>query len=79
MVMRGDILLGIKTLTVRSGAYEIRQALRLKGVVDGIGLGIIVTCIPDRRVPKADGWPPDADGLSEGWSGYDDGGESDDE
>ena len=47
MVGRG-ILLGVKTLTVRSGAYEIHQALRLKDVVDGLGLGIIVICIQDQ-------------------------------
>jgi hypothetical protein len=74
MVMRGDILLGIKTLTVRSGTYEIRQALRLKEVVDGLGLGIILICIPDPKIPDTGGWYPDADGLSEGWS---DEGESD--
>jgi hypothetical protein len=76
-MVRGDILLGIKTLTVRSGTYEIRQALRLKEVADGLGLGIIVTCILDPRVSEdADGWSSDADGLSEVW-GWSDEGESD--
>jgi hypothetical protein len=51
-VMRGDVLLGIKTLTVRSRAYEIRQALRLKGVADGLGLGIVVTCILDPSIRR---------------------------
>jgi hypothetical protein len=50
MMVRGDIILGVKTLTVRSGEYEIHQALRLKEVADGLGLEIIVTCIPDPRV-----------------------------
>jgi hypothetical protein len=77
LIMRGDYLPGIKTLTVRSGAYEIRQAMRLKGVTDGLGLEITVTCIPD---PESDAneWPPDADGLSEDWN-LSDGGESDDD
>jgi hypothetical protein len=75
-MMQGDILPEIKTLTVRSGAYEIRQALRLKDVADGLGLEIIVTCVHDPEVPYADRWPPDADGMSEDWSEE---GESDDE
>jgi hypothetical protein len=76
-MMRGDILLGVKTLTVRSGTYEIRQALRLKDIADGLLLEIIVTCILDPDVSDDDGYP-DADGLSEGWGGCKNRGESND-
>jgi hypothetical protein len=67
LTMLGKILLGIKTLTVRSGTYDIRQAMRLKDVTDGLGLEVIVTCIPGPEVSDIEGWSPDADGLSEGW------------
>jgi hypothetical protein len=79
MVMRGNITLRIKTLTVRSGIYEIWQALRLKEVANGLGLDITVTWTPNPGMPDADGWSPNGDGSSEGWSGYEDGGGSDDE
>ncbi|KAF9645663.1 hypothetical protein BDM02DRAFT_478080 [Thelephora ganbajun] len=46
MVEMGDLLLRIRTLTVRSGEHAIRQALRFKEFTDELGLGIIVTCIP---------------------------------
>jgi hypothetical protein len=46
LMMRRDILIGIKTLTVCSGTYDIRQATRLKEVADDLGLGIVVTCTP---------------------------------
>ena len=77
MVMRGDYLPGIKTLIVRSGyRYEIRQALRLENVVDGLDLGISVTCIQDPEIADdsemIDGiydelWDLEADGASESW------------
>jgi hypothetical protein len=73
LMMRRDILLRIKTLTVRSGAYGIRQAMRLKDVADGLGLEIIVACIPDPEVSDIEGRTPDADGLSEGWDLNDEG------
>jgi len=44
MMMQGDPLPDIKTLTVRSGAYGRRRALRLKDVAGELGRGIIVTC-----------------------------------
>ena len=73
LMMRRKILLGIKTLTVRSGAYEIRQAMRLKDIADGLGLEIIVTCVPGPEVSDTEGQIPDADGLSEDWDLSDDG------
>jgi hypothetical protein len=73
LIMRGDIPPRVKTLTVRSGAYEIRQAMRLKDVVDGLGLEVIVTCTPGPEVSDIEGWSPDADGLSESWDLSDDG------
>jgi len=65
MMVQGDPLPGIKTLTVRSGAYGRRRALRLRDVVDELGLGIIVTCTPDPQILDDDDW--DSDGLSESW------------
>jgi hypothetical protein len=61
LMMGKDIHLGIETLTVRSGPSEIRQAMRLKDVADGLGLGINVTCIPDQSSMNC------PDGLSGGW------------
>ena len=64
-MMRREILLGTKTLTVRSGAYAIRQALRLEDVADSLGLDIVVICIPGPEVSVIGGWLPDGD--SDGW------------
>jgi hypothetical protein len=72
LMMGKDIRLGMQTLTVRSGAYEIRQAMRLKDVADGLGLGFDVICIPDQSPTNG------PDGLSEGQD-PDDEGESDEE
>ena len=59
---------GIKTLTVRSGyGYEMRQALRLENVLDGLGLGISVTCVQDPEMADDEPWDPEADGASESW------------
>ena len=71
LLMRGDILLGIKTLTVRSRTYDIRQAMRLKDVADGLGLEIILTCISVSKVLDACESP--SDGSSEGWDLSDEG------
>jgi hypothetical protein len=60
LMMGKDIILGIKTLTVRSGTYGMRQAMRLRDIADGLGLGIDVTCIPDQTSMSG------PDGLSEG-------------
>ena len=60
LMMGRDIHLGINTLIVRSGAYEIRQAVRLKDVAEGLGLGINVTCISDQTSMSG------PDGLGEG-------------
>jgi hypothetical protein len=78
LMMRGGILLGVKTLTVRSGAYDRRQAMRLKDTADGLGLETTVSYIRTLGVTDTDGWSPDADGLSEGWDLSDEG-ESDKE
>jgi hypothetical protein len=67
LMMRRDIFLRIETLTVCSGVYEIHQAMRLKDVADGLGLEIIVTCIPGPGMSDMEGQTPDADGLSEHW------------
>ena len=66
LMMRGSPLPRIKTLTVHSGGTGRRQALRLKDVMDGLGLGTTVICIPDPGVPDDDNL--DEDGLSEGWN-----------
>jgi hypothetical protein len=78
LMMRGNML-RTKTLTVRSGTYEIRQAMRLKDVADNLGLGIIITCIPSPEVSDIGGWSPDADGLSESWDLSDEGGSDESE
>ena len=65
LIMQRDILIGIKTLAVRSGAYEIRQTMRLKEVAAGLGLEITVACIHDPGVAVIDEWP--SDGESEDW------------
>ena len=65
-MIRRDPLPGIKPLTVRSGRYEICQALRVQDVVSGLGLGIIVTCIHGSGILDGS-WDPEADGLSESW------------
>jgi len=60
---------GIKTLTVRSGyEYEMRQALRLENVLDGLSLGISVTCVQDPEMADDEPWDPEADGASESWA-----------
>lgn len=66
------VLLGSKILTVHSGAYEIRQAIRMEDVAGGLGLGINVTCIPDQSLGNG------LDGLGEGRD-LDDEDESDEE
>jgi hypothetical protein len=63
--VRGEFLLGIKTLTVRSGVCEIRQATRLKDVMDIHGLKITVSCILDPGMPRTNFWA--REGKSEGW------------
>ena len=70
MMMREYPLPHIKTLAVHSGGTGIRQALRLEEVMDGLGLGTIVTCTPDPRVPDDDDW--NADGSSEHWNWIED-------
>lgn len=68
MVMGGITFTSMKTLTVRSGfEYEMRQAYRLKGVVDELGLGISVTWIEDRKIPGSKQHDPEDDGGSEIW------------
>jgi len=66
IMIRRDTLLGLKTLTVRSGAFETRQALRLKDAAEWLGLEIIVTCTLDPEVPD-DEYEWDSEGLSERW------------
>jgi len=61
----------IKTVTVRSGADEIRQAQRLKDVSDGLGMGTNVTCIPDPEILDTGYW--EEDGMSEDWDWSDEG------
>jgi len=69
IVIRGGHFHGIKTLTVGSGyGYEIRQALRLENVLDGLGLGISVTCVQDPEMADDEPWDPEADGASESWA-----------
>ena len=76
MMMREYPLPHIKTLTVHSGGTGIRQALRLRDVLDGADLGTVVTCTPDPGVPDDDDW--NADGSSEHWNWMEDwGGNSD--
>ena len=65
-MMRGSLLPRIKTLRVYSGGTGRRQALRLKDVMDGLGLGTVVACIPDPGV--LDDVNSDEDGLSEDWN-----------
>jgi hypothetical protein len=77
LLLRGDILSGIKTLTVCSGTYDLRQATRLKDVTDDLGLGIVVTCTPTPDMPDTDEWS--SDGGSEDWDlGADDEDEDED-
>jgi hypothetical protein len=66
LLMRRDIHLRIKTLTVRSAVHDTHQVMRLKDVADGLGLEIIVTRLPDPEV-VSDGWSLDEDSPSEGW------------
>jgi len=67
MMVQGDPLPDMKTLTVRSGAYGRRRALRLRDVADELGLGIIVTChgLPPKyqceRVIRGRSVPPPLD------------------
>ena len=70
MVMQEYPLPRIKTLTVYYGATGVLQVLRLKEVVDGLGLGIIMTCIPDPEVPDDDDWY--GDDSSEDWNWVED-------
>ena len=70
LMMRGSPLPRIKTLTVHSGGTGRRQAFRLKDVMDGLGLGTIVTCITDPGVLDEDDL--DEDGLSEDWDWIED-------
>jgi hypothetical protein len=65
LMLRRDILIGIKTLTVCSGTYDIRQAMRLKDVVDDLGLEIVVTCTTAPDMLDTGEWPSDGD--SEDW------------
>jgi len=44
MMTQRDLAPTIKTLTVNSETDDVRQALKLKNVADGLGLGIVVTC-----------------------------------
>jgi len=70
-MMRRDPLPGIKTMTVPSGAFDIRQALELKDtIVVGHGLRMVVT----RRAMMAGGRTrEDVDGVGAGGADLDSG------
>ena len=74
-MMGKNHLSSIKSLTVRSGAYEMHQARRLKEVANSLGRELVVTCIRDPGI--LDHSDPDVDGLSESWD-WSDEDESDD-
>ena len=64
-VMRKTHLSPIKSLTVRSGAYEIHQATKLKDVADSLNWELAVACINDPKISDYHYWA--ADGSSEEW------------
>ena len=66
--MRRVPSIDIQTLAVHSiFGYEIRQALRLKDAVDGLGLGINVTSIREPSVRGDEPWDAEEDGASQSW------------